>query len=367
MRLILILTLLVTISACSYLPSLDEVLPDKRTEYKKSEALPDLEVPPDLTAAAGTDTMTIPGETEATLSEYQQQKSGQTDTAAGTMERTVPNTRPVTGSEQPTEYAPSSPTISSEKWLIVTGTAYDIWPRLRSFLTDKGYTIDLDDPELGVLGTGWTNPVSEGATMYRNQFKIFSEPGEDPGSLILYVSNNREVQVSRNDEMQWIAGANNTEAESLLVGELNSYFNGIQQQYSTPQQTIAATGTREPAAIENVGEGNSFLNIPVEFTFAWRQVDIALQRAGIIVDNKDQSKGIYYITFFDADNDEKKGWASKLAFWKSEEEDGNTYQVSLVGVGNKTELIVLNGEGAWDNNDEANKILDMIRTQYNSL
>src|SRR3990172_7039649 len=74
MRLCCVIILISILAGCSYIPKLDEVLPDKRTEYKKSESLPGLEVPPDLTTARGEGAMGIPG--EAPLSEYKRQEAG---------------------------------------------------------------------------------------------------------------------------------------------------------------------------------------------------------------------------------------------------------------------------------------------------
>ena len=78
----LILILIALLSAsCSYVPSLDSIIPDKRQEYKKSESLPDLEVPPDLTAEGVNDSMDIPGE-GASLSQYQKKRNGVSNNTA---------------------------------------------------------------------------------------------------------------------------------------------------------------------------------------------------------------------------------------------------------------------------------------------
>lgn len=48
---------------------------DKRTEYLKSKALPELEVPPDLTSHTIGDLMAVPGEEDPmTLSEFEQKR-----------------------------------------------------------------------------------------------------------------------------------------------------------------------------------------------------------------------------------------------------------------------------------------------------
>ncbi len=202
MRFLFLLSCIAVITACSVIPSLDDVLPDKRTEYKKSETLPDLEVPPDLTAEAANESMAIPGEGSSTLPPYKQQRSKQTGSTAAT-----------TSTAQST---------ADEQWLSVNGSPFEIWPKLRTFFIDRGYDLNLDDAELGVLETGWSNPTNEGGFVYRNKFKIFSEPGGEPGNILLYVSNTREEQVNRGDgSSKWIDQGSNINVTKQLVGELN--------------------------------------------------------------------------------------------------------------------------------------------------
>ena len=60
-RLVVLPLLFAALAGCSRLTSkLDAVIPDNRTEYRKSRTLPDLEVPPDLTTDAIRDRMAIP-------------------------------------------------------------------------------------------------------------------------------------------------------------------------------------------------------------------------------------------------------------------------------------------------------------------
>jgi len=79
---IFFLLTLIFLGGCDYIPALDEIVPDRRTDYQRSESLPDLEVPPDLTTEALEDPLVIPDEEATTLSEYERQKRGQSGTQA---------------------------------------------------------------------------------------------------------------------------------------------------------------------------------------------------------------------------------------------------------------------------------------------
>jgi len=353
-RLLIQFICLISLGACSYVPSLDDVLPDKRSEYKKSEALPDLEIPPDLTADARNDAMNIPGEETVTLSQYKRQQSG-TDVYADKNASTLQD-------------------LSGEQWISVRGSSIDIWEKLGKFFKEKGHSLELDDAELGVLVTNWSEPMTEGGFVYRNKFKVFSEPGAESGVTVLFVSNSRQEQVSSDSGgSQWIDQGKSTEVEKQLTGELNQYFNSVMDSKSfaeigvdTSENTVSTTTvSKKQAEVLSAGEGKSYLAIPEEFSMAWRQTERALQTAGIIIENKNQDNGIYFIRYYNSEVTENKGWLTKLAFWKGDENSGIPYQISLTGVGDKTELIVLNEGGDWDTGDNAKRILALLQNQYN--
>ncbi|MBM2829732.1 MAG: uncharacterized protein HW411_522 [Gammaproteobacteria bacterium] len=173
-RFIFIIASLLFINACEYVPKLDEVIPDRRTEYKKSESLPDLEVP----------------------SEFERQK-------------TLRRSGGVPGA--------SVDALADEQWLSVPGSSVEIWPKLREFWTAKGYALELDDADLGVLETGWLESDSEGITAFRDRFKIISEPGEASGSSVLFITNERQEKIAGADEnTEWVDVGKNSDLEKQI-------------------------------------------------------------------------------------------------------------------------------------------------------
>jgi outer membrane protein assembly factor BamC len=341
--------MVVLLAGCSVLPDIDDVLPDKRTEYRKSESLPDLEVPPDLTAGAINESMAIPNEAQqASYSQYQRE-------------------------QQAPAVAPSqSPAPVDQQWVAVRASRFDIWPRLRQFFEAKGFGLELDDAELGVLETTWSGPMDIGGIRQRFKFKVFSEPGAEPDVTVLFITGLIQEQAAGGGDA-WIDRDQNELLSKQIAGELNLHFNataGI-----APPSAAAASGNAMPAPdssaraeMMNDEEGRFYLSIPEEFTGAWRHTEMALQQGGFIIDERDAAKGFYRITYFDAATaGEEKGWLSKLAFWKDEEAaQGKIYGISLTGVGEKTELIVLNESGDWETNQDAGRILSIIQNQYNT-
>jgi outer membrane protein assembly factor BamC len=348
-RMLIALVFLITSASCAYVPKLDNILPDKRTEYKKSESLPDLEVPPDLTADAINDSMSFPNE-GASLSAYNKSRSGGGDTQIA---------------------AESVAAESDEQWISVRGNNGNIWPRLRTFMSEQGYALDLDDSELGVLETSWSEAHIDDGFSYRDKFKVFSEPGADPSITVLFITNQRQVLAKRQDGTDsWSDKEKSRDAEKKLAGDLNLVFNGNRESIVSSSPSAGASGQssapKQKTLVETTGDGKDFLAIPAEFSRAWRQTEVALQRAGLPIASKDQASGVYNITYFDSNAGKKDGWLSKLKFWGGEEApDGVPFQVSLTGVGDKTELIILDQAGQWATDNDALQIMSIIQSHLN--
>ncbi|NNM00478.1 MAG: outer membrane protein assembly factor BamC, partial [Gammaproteobacteria bacterium] len=104
----------------------------------------------------------------------------------------------------------------------------------------------------------------------------------------------------------------------------------------------------------------------------WNTTGIALERAGIPVDDADRNNGVFRIRYAPPTGEEpgkkKKGVWNKLAFWKKDSggADADVFQLSLTGVGGKTELVVLDSEGRWDTSDEAGQVLSVLYGEFNS-
>lgn len=352
-RILTLVMLVAFLGGCSYIPSLDEVLPDTRSDYRKSEPLPDLEVPPDLTAGATTDAMTIPGE-GASMSRYQQQR----------------RTGQHSSDSAPVSSSAGDESVSGEQWVSVSGTKADIWPELETFFRDNGYDFEVNDMELGVMETTWSEPVNDGGETYRDKFRLFTEPGEEPGVTVLFISGERQRQSGEGDAADWTDTGGSNQAERFLAAELNQHFNGSSSTRvaaASPSSGTSGMAERALAQLEDTGDDKIILALPEEFTRAWRSTETVLERAGFSITERDQGNGMYYINYYDRSADQEKGWLSKLAFWKDDEPESVPYVLSLTGSGNRTEVIVLDEQGDWQNGEDAGRILRIIRNEYNRL
>jgi outer membrane protein assembly factor BamC len=348
LRISLLIVSFISIYGCSSLPSLgdlDKVLPDKRTAYQKSKNLPSLEVPPDLTVTKGEYAADIPSDKESnSLSEFERRRALNAGGGATVLG----------GGE-----------LDGEQWLALQGTSVEIWPELREFWEGKDYLVDLDDAELGVLETDWKEVEGD-----KHRFKVFAEPGESGGTILFLSSERQELS-----EGEWLEAEPDIDKEKKIVRKLSLHFHGTTissiDSVSSSSSSSSSSTVPEPikpkAEVLEIGEGKSYLAIPQEFTRAWRDTELVIQRAGYFIQDSDQEKGTYNVLYYRPKGEEKKSLLKKLKFWGDDEDDGIPYQLSLTGVGTKTEIIVMNEDGEWETGDDAANILDTLRDMYNQL
>ena len=334
------------LASCSYMPDVGKLLPDKKSEYKKSESMPDLEIPPDLTADAINDSMGIPNEAPATLSRYNRP-------------RTPGRTQPTMGT-----------TDTDEQWLSISRPINQLWPELLEFFEEKNYPIELEDGELGVLETGWSQADEQTGLQYRYKYKIFAEQGDTPDVTLLIVGQQRQTRLD--DSADWLDQDKDSGLERQFVSDLSLFIDAgkpagrsapaVASDEAAGRSTRAGSG--QELRVVDAGEGKMYLAIPETFEQAWKNTAIALQSSGLQVTGGDAVKGVFLVNSGTVQRREKKGFFSKLAFWKGKESAETAYQISLTGVGGKTELIVVNEDDEWEATDEAARILALIRDRY---
>jgi outer membrane protein assembly factor BamC len=140
---------------------------------------------------------------------------------------------------------------------------------------------------------------------------------------------------------------------------------GVQEQRAKAQ--VATPTDTAPKATFTRGSGTLALN--EQFDRAWRRVGLALDRVGFTVEDRDRSKGLYFVRYIDPNIDNKsadnKGWLSKLKFWgSSDKPKTEQYRIQVRGNGQESaEVNVLNKEGVRDRSETAGRILSLLYEQ----
>ena len=343
-RNLIFLNCIIFIYGCESLPDIEDVLPDKRTTYKKSRDLPELEVPPDLTVTKGEYSSQIPSDNESTsLNEFERQRlMRKGDVILGTGD------------------------FEGEKWIALRGSTKDIWPKLREFWENNNYKVHLDDIELGVIETDWKETEK-----IKQKFKILTELSEDGGTILFLSSERQELS-----EGDWLDIQPDSLAEKDIINKLNAHFNNdVLVSGEEPIQDVSLADSRREeinevkAKIINSDEGKSYLEVNENFDLVWDNTKQVIEQAGYFLENSDAEKGTYSFRYFRPEGEEdEEGFFSKLKFWGDDEsEEGLLYQLSLTNVNNKTEIVVLKENGEPETGNDALNILATIERIYNKV
>lgn len=155
------------------------------------------------------------------------------------------------------------------------------------------------------------------------------------------------------DRYQIPAGAFSTASASADLGQVptlvaagsaNSSAAAVSAVAATP---ATAVGTLEPAgtaSLREISGGNTIIALNDPFDRSWRKVGLALEAAGLVVEDRNREKGIYYLRPVKLD----RGWLDKLMFWKSDEDTRRHYRVNVKDGGNTCEVSIADQTGASD-------------------
>jgi outer membrane protein assembly factor BamC len=377
-RILILLLLPLLLLGCSSL-NLDKVLPDKQVEYKR-EVIADkqLEVPPDLTSSRIDNR--VPGLTGGGAASYSDYASTRGGDSAAVISR---GTR---------EVLPEVPDIKvlrdgRDRWLVIKGPAEEVWDKVVDFWQENGILLEEMDPQAGFMETSWLENradipndaitdfirgIFEGAygAATRDRFRIRLEEGEQPGTTELYLTHFGMEQdfatgtTNEEDQIFWKIRPRDPGLEEIMLRRI-MVFMGLAEQQAKAELAAARELKGVRSRLEK-GEDQLDLLVEEPFDRAWRTVGLALDRVGFVVEDRDRSRGNYYVRYKDPTaGSGDKGWLSKLAFWRSDEPaaEGRLYQVHLESAGEGTRVSVQDEEGGLLTGDTAQRILVLVQEQ----
>ncbi|MFZ4536022.1 outer membrane protein assembly factor BamC [Propionivibrio sp.] len=353
-------------------------LESKKIDYKSASTVkvPTLEIPPDLTSPARDDRFAVPdtaGKGTATFSAYSGERS------------------PQARAQQQSDVLPQVDKAhiersGNQRWLVVAETPDKLWGPVKDFWQETGFLIKLELPEAGVMETDWAeNRAKIGQDMLRNllgkvldslystaerdKFRTRLEPGTVPGTTDIFISHRGmyEIYVTEGkDQTKWQPREPDPELEAEMLRRLMVRF-GSDQKRADAQIAASKTKPVDRAKLSRGNDGAGTLEVQESFDRAWRRVGLALDRVGFTVEDRDRSKGLYFVRYVDPETDGQKkddGFLSKLAFWKGATPNSQTrYRIFVKDSGGLTTVQVLSFEGGIDQSETSKKILSLLYDQ----
>lgn len=346
---------LALLSGCSLLPEREDA-PVRLREK--------LEIPPDLSRSAADDLSSLPTATAATIN------------PAGT-------TAAPTASAPVVGVAVSSHARlerdGAQRWLVVQAAPGQVWGALRDYLKRTHGELATENSRHGYLETDWVElrpklgksvigraVASLQSTGLRDKFRVRVESGRVAGTS--------EVMVSH------------IGLEEVVIGSNNSGPNTIwQPRKSDPvleadllDRALAALGAVDPVTrpvlvaetpVKRAARPKGPLVLSGETSdSAWRRVSQALDRAGVVIEDRDRGSGLLYVRYREQANDEKSAGVLNWLFGdrkkKSDVDDGqDRFQLRLKSEKDSVKVDVLDIKGTVDTSESAVRLLDILYQQ----
>ncbi len=363
------------LAACSALPKLESDSVEYRSAAKNR--LPDLRVPPDLTKPTNDDRYSVPEvKGGALLSDYDKERRAAPDPAKTAVLPAQSNARVERSGNQ--------------RWLVVDGEPDAVWNVAREFWQELGFVIAVEHPEAGVMETDFAESRAKldagvirnflgrildsiSSTAERDKFRTRLERGSVPGTTEIYVSHRGMEEVYINEyknETRWQPRPPDPDLEAEMLRRLMGRFGVQQERAKTEIAQAKPQGPVRAILVKGQKGGATTLSVNDQFDRAWRRIGLALDRVGFTVEDRDRSKGLYFVRYVDPDADNKStqqkgGFLSKLnPFSKTEKPTSkDQFRIQVKDVSTASEVSVLNKDGAEEKSDTANRILSLLFEQ----
>jgi outer membrane protein assembly factor BamC len=363
------------LAACSALPKLDS----DTVEYKSASKaqLPDLKVPPDLTKPTADDRYAVAdinAKGGALLSDYDKERRAAPDPARTAVLPAQTNARVERSGNQ--------------RWLVVQGEPDAVWNVVKEFWQELGFIISVELPEAGVMETDFAESRAKldagfvrnllgklmdsiSSTAERDKFRTRLERGTEPGTTEIYVSHRGMEEVYINEyrnETRWQPRPPDPDLEAEMLRRLMGRF-GVQQERAKTEVAQAKPQGPARATLLKAQAGGGMLSVNDQFDRAWRRIGLALDRVGFTVEDRDRSKGIYFVRYVDPDTDNKsvqpKGFLAKLnPFNKADKKvSSEQFRILVKDADNISQVSVLNKDGGEEKSDTASRILALLYEQ----
>ena len=365
-------TLLLCLLAALAVASCQTIAEKRKIDYKSTRTLPPLDVPPDLSVPEGSKAGIEAAPGTASYSGLAGDKANATKASAG-------------GDVLPDINSMSIQRDGQIRWLAVKLPADQIWPKLREFVLNNGLIIDKENPQTGIIETDWAeNRAKVGSglqkvlakslgTLYstgtRDKFRFRLEKGTTPGTTEIYVSHRgmQEVIVSSEGasdigQTRWESRPSDPGLEAEMLRLLMVSLGVKEEKAKSVVAAAEATPPAEHAKLVRDGERTS-LSLPEDFERAWRRVGLALDRTSFTVEDRDRSKGIYYVRYIDPDKPQKKKGFFRRLFSGKEKEPTNEYQILVKGDEKLSRVDVLNKDGTPEQSKTGERILTLLHDQ----
>lgn len=349
------------LSACSSSPQNYKGIYEKQVQNAKT-----LDVPPDLDAPQENRQSDLPQELTQSYSTFTKSHKE----------------APTTGTQVVPEYKNMRFVRDGALfWVEAKEKPETLWIPLRDFFQKLGFKTPVEQPQLGIMETDWRDnraglPTGWFASLFnkvlsngiKDRYRIRLERGATPDTTLIFIAHQRfeevgeggaAANVNTEGPLHWELRPAIPELEVEMLTRFMAY-RGVEE--SVAQQQVAAAPVVQRTQMEEK-EGQPVLVINDSFARSWRLAEIALDRLGFLIEDRNRSSGLYYIKLPENYQLEgEKGWLSGLFAGKASKPSTDKFLLVLEDYGEKTRVSLRSREGKADDlATVAKKILGQLQ------
>lgn len=252
-------------------------------------------------------------------------------------------------------------------WLEVHEKPEKVWNDVHDFFTNIGFQIKVEQTQVGMMETNW---LENRADVPKNWFsrilnKVFStgtldkyririERGDTADISRVFIAHRGLRQVGQGEQVDnaltenlgkedWVVRNPDPELETEMLVRFMA-FRGASEvavQQATADQTKATSPSR---LLER--DGKVLLEVNDVFARTWRHVELALDRMGFVIEDRNRSAGVYYIKLPESFRLEaQKTWLSSLFSSDKAKPLSDKYLLVVEDKGDKTEVTLRQQDG----------------------
>jgi outer membrane protein assembly factor BamC len=348
-----------------------------KIEYSSAKPPSTLEVPPDLSQLPREDRFAVPERGTVTASASTAAAASRAQPRSGAVAAVAP------------AYADARiEREGSQRWLAVETTPEQAFKVVLEYLPSIGLAIEREDPKLGIVETAWAenranlpqDPLRKllgrfagmvYSTGEQDKFRVRIERTAK-NTAEIFVSHRGMIEVyttSAQDQTKWQPRPSDPELEAEILQLLAQRFATPAQMQTAAAPAIAPTSSAQPEVARLLpadASNPARVVIDEQFDRAWRRVGLALDRGGFTVEDRDRTKGVYFVRYIDPVFEQKQrdsqGLFSKI-FGRDVKIDAQQFRVLLAADGGRTLVTVQDRDGKPDSGATSDKILAQINGQ----
>jgi len=302
-------------SSCSYIAGPEGLFPPTKDEFLKEKVEQDIQLPSDLALISKENHYPV-DEISETLENQDVPKPRQIFSTSG--DSSVQLRR-----------------LGELMWVYVETLPSTSWPISKSYWDTSSYKVINADPATGEIAINFDEST---------KLKMKIEHGIKEASTEIFLV---QVDKTSNEILS------NPELIQTELSNLVNYFADSVGQFSGTSLAAQNLNEMKKAKIF-VDNGQTVIELDLNFDRAWSSVTKAIDSANIIANDKDRSNGIYYVSY---ESEEEEGFFSFLNFGRSKSRNTTVFgdaqfEVKISEKNNKTYVRAYSKDGKIEEAEE---------------